>query len=513
MSVKIKINDLKGIKSLDFELPNRFGVYVITGLNGCGKTSLLVAIHRIKHPLAFKENYMQATEGIDQYADSSVIYEINNETVLYRHRRQKWVPTPKSKSRLLQNAGIQSSRFISTSGMRFFIPDKTKIPNGKLRYQNVTDSIRNAMNSILDTQKFSNLKFVQVNNRIGRRPMPYRSDKLYVVRTGNIAYSEYCFSLGERLLLNILDYIENVSQDSILLIDEVELALHPLAQVKFYDYLKKIAEQKGLRVFLTTHSSSLIKHACNVMYLDSKDGIVNVVKDCKPAYILKDISTYEESNPDYLIFVEDDMAKMLLHAILKYSDVAKSKHRVCRIIDVGGYNQVLDMTLQFYSIAPFNNRKVCAFLDKDVEEIVQKVKYKGNNATFGEKSFLNKVQDLLNDNNLYYLNITPELGVWEWIKQCSDKLMSYLVDKYGDQNFNIQQFINEADALSVNDSNPRKEGKTRLKSFAEKLKLHMDISSISRCYEDIMYAYAKDYMSIPKQKGEYVKKLEGVLNR
>ena len=513
MSVIIKINNLKGICSLDFELPSRSGVYVITGLNGCGKTSLLVAIHRMTNSMAFKDNFMQATEGIDQYANSSVTYVINDESVDYRHRRQRWVPTPKSKSHLLENAGIQCSRFISTSGMRFFMPDKTKIPAGNLRYQNVAESIKNAMNSILGTQKFSNLRFVQVNPRIGRRPEPYRSDKLYVVRNGNNIYSEYCFSLGERLLLNILDFIENVPQNSILLIDEIELALHPLAQVKFYDHLKKVADEKRLRVFLTTHSSSLIKHACSVLYLDATNGVVNVVKDCKPAYVLKDVSAYEESNPDYLIFVEDDMAKMLLHAILNNSDVAKRKHRVCRIIDVGGYEQVIDMTKQFYTIAPFNNRKVCAFLDKDVEDIVEDLRNKGNNATADEKRLLTKIKELKDDHNIYYLNITPEIGVWKWIKHDSRKLMSYLVDEYGDQNFNMQQLVNEADALPANNANQRKEGKTKLKALAEKLMQNMDISSISRCYEDMMRAYAKDYMSVQQQKAEYVQKLESVLNR
>lgn len=513
MSVKIKIKNLKGIISLDFELPSSSGVYVITGLNGCGKTSLLVAIHRMTNSMAFKDNYMQATEGIDQYANSSVTYEINNESVTYRHRKQRWAPTPKSKSHLLENAGIQCSRFISTSGMRFFMPDKTKIPAGNLRYQNVVESIKDAMNSILSTQKFTHLKFVQVNPRIGRRPVPYRSDKLYVVRNGNNIYSEYCFSLGERLLLNILDYIENVPQNSILLIDEIELALHPLAQTRLYDYLKSIANQKRLRVFLTTHSSSLIKHACSVLYLDSTDGIVNVVKDCKPAYVLKDVSAYEESTPDYLIFVEDDMAKMLLQAILNNSDVAKRKHRVCRIIGVGGYPQVIDMTKQFYSVAPFSNRKVCAFLDKDVEDTIQAIRHKGNNATADEKRFLNLVHELSNDRNLYFLNITPEIGVWEWIKQDCRRLMFYLVDEYGYQNLNMQQLVNEVDALPTNVANPRREGKDKLKALAEKIMQYMDITSITRCYEEMMCAYAKDYMSVQQQKAEYVQKFEGVLNR
>ena len=44
----ITIRNLKGIRSLDFELPNKFGVYLLVGENGAGKTTLLTCMHRIK---------------------------------------------------------------------------------------------------------------------------------------------------------------------------------------------------------------------------------------------------------------------------------------------------------------------------------------------------------------------------------------------------------------------------------------------------------------------------------
>ena len=49
--------------------------------------------------------------------------------------------------------------------------------------------------------------------------------------------------------------------------------------------------------------------------------------------------------------------------------------------------------------------------------------------------------------------------------------------------------------------------------FADKLMHKIDISTIDRCYEEMMRAYAKDYMSVQQQKEEYVQKLERVLNR
>ena len=39
---KIKLRNIKGIKKMDFPFPERKGVYVLTGANGSGKTSLLI---------------------------------------------------------------------------------------------------------------------------------------------------------------------------------------------------------------------------------------------------------------------------------------------------------------------------------------------------------------------------------------------------------------------------------------------------------------------------------------
>ena len=43
----IIIENLKGIKSMDFEIPNS-GVHIITASNGSGKTTLIHCIERLK---------------------------------------------------------------------------------------------------------------------------------------------------------------------------------------------------------------------------------------------------------------------------------------------------------------------------------------------------------------------------------------------------------------------------------------------------------------------------------
>ena len=51
--MKITLTKIKKVKKLEFTLPIQ-GVYLITGLNGSGKTSLLAALYRIGSRNAFQ---------------------------------------------------------------------------------------------------------------------------------------------------------------------------------------------------------------------------------------------------------------------------------------------------------------------------------------------------------------------------------------------------------------------------------------------------------------------------
>lgn len=50
----VEINNLKGIKHLAYSIPDKPGVFILSGSNGCGKTTLLIAIDRIGNSEAFR---------------------------------------------------------------------------------------------------------------------------------------------------------------------------------------------------------------------------------------------------------------------------------------------------------------------------------------------------------------------------------------------------------------------------------------------------------------------------
>ena len=366
------------------------------------------------------------------------------------------------------------------------------------------------MNQILDTEKFNNLKFITVKNKRGRQQYLHRNNKLYVIKETGRFYSEANFSLGERLLLNTLDLLEHISSHTLLLIDEVELALHPIAQVKFYDYLRKQAKEKDLVVIISTHSSSLIKHADNRLFLEKdKDGITSVIKDCYPSYILREVAAPEDKKPDFIFLVEDVMAFKYLSLIVRNFLKDTNQNLVdCKIIPVGGYEEVIKL-LDSLSTLGYEKQKMQIFLDQDVKQTYTDLESKGNDRTDGD----NRKFELFNQNqcNISFLSITPELGVWEWLEKHSDIFKKHLDKEYGIQSFNVVDLIKETNKEEEGNKrgNLRYWAKGCFKNFKERI--HKQNSQINedKVIDEMIKCYVKNNYDLNKLKAIFMP----ILNR
>ncbi|MFL6696602.1 MAG: AAA family ATPase, partial [Vitreoscilla sp.] len=94
MAVQVTINNLKGIKTLVFDVPMQ-GAFVITGANGCGKTSLLTVLHRMGAHNAFQTGLPggKKASSIDGIDDTSIQYDVNSKSVVYKYNSTRWSAT------------------------------------------------------------------------------------------------------------------------------------------------------------------------------------------------------------------------------------------------------------------------------------------------------------------------------------------------------------------------------------------------------------------------------------
>ncbi|WP_103350923.1 ATP-dependent endonuclease [Amycolatopsis sp. CA-128772] len=71
-------------------------------------------------------------------------------------------------------------------------------------------------------------------------------------------YSEFHFGAGEASIIKMISGIERVSDNSLILIEEIENGLHPVATRRMVEYLLDVAKRKGAQVIFTTHSNDAL---------------------------------------------------------------------------------------------------------------------------------------------------------------------------------------------------------------------------------------------------------------
>lgn len=129
--------------------------------------------------------------------------------------------------------------------------------------------------------------------------------------------SQFHQGAGEDAILDMFKLLQDIPEQSLLIIDEVENSLHPQAQRRFVQYLIKCTKKKKLQVILSTHSPFVLDElppASRIMLhslADKKDIIYQV----STKYALNHIDDVE--HPEIYVHVEDDEAIAMLWAILK----------------------------------------------------------------------------------------------------------------------------------------------------------------------------------------------------
>ncbi|WP_341772459.1 AAA family ATPase, partial [Burkholderia pseudomallei] len=203
-----------------------------------------------------------------------------------------------------------------------------------------------AANQIFSSAKFDALKTINVRKGVGNQAF------LLELPTGNKQgkhyFSEKNLSLGELCILKLLRMLADCRQGSLILVDELELALHPTAQAELLRYLQQIADDKNLTIVVSTHSSTLIKQAPRdrILLLQADgDGAVSCTARCFPSFVLGALAYREEAASDVVIYVEDDAARAIVEQLARrfIADQYQINSLVpsVSVVPVGGITNVL----------------------------------------------------------------------------------------------------------------------------------------------------------------------------
>lgn len=372
--LKFEIHNIKNINDAILELPFDNGVYTFVGSNGCGKSTIMLCMSQLLYPTQLRK----LRDG-DIDKGSYIKFVIDTQWCQWKvNDSLKWsyVGNDIRFSGLYEGSLFYGTRFEDSTNI------EELIKKGKIGANEIADAdepVKRQLSYILhgDTNHYTTLKRLKNKNvadRLGIRNRPY------FVKTNGVLISQYRMSSGECMLISLLHFLYNsierrslpVNQKALVLIDELELALHPVAVVRLMEYLHQLVkEHSNLVVFLSTHSPEVIKtmNPMDLFKVSNADGTMTVERNCYPSYLIRDL--YSNVSPDFLLLVEDKLAQLVVNKILSNYSLRNSKLIHC--VPVGGAANVLALHKELYQKKILGtNTQIVSILDGDMEKTLTK---------------------------------------------------------------------------------------------------------------------------------------------
>ena len=359
MDLKIKINNVRNIKCADISLPLNKGLYAIVGENGCGKSTLMLIMSLI---VKTSSAHMLSPADIDE--SSTIAFETNSSKDHWYYKNGKLTTgkytfvkvspkTKKAHSALVvsthwpgfyEGSIFYGCRFDDFDTVDFFLSQ----PDFRDDLIAADEFVSETLGYILHNNRYHYKHLFRIRNR--RTAEKYKFKGIpYFIEYNNHIVSQFRMSSGECLLISLIDFINNLVikgsrfDKFLFLIDEVELALHPGAIDRLVIFLNDLIKKSDaeLVIYFSTHSSELIHRILprNMYLVENDSGMLNVINPCYPNYAIRNL--YIPNGFDFILLVEDEMAKGIVDKVIRENNLAQSK--LCCILPAGGCTQMLKL--------------------------------------------------------------------------------------------------------------------------------------------------------------------------
>lgn len=389
--LELEIENLRNIKKLTLSLPFTKGLYAVTGVNGIGKSTIFSALSKVVYRGALA-NYFRN----DGSESSKITYRLNGAENSWE-KRIGWQRVNPEGTDIFVN-GIFEGGLIY--GNRFSDAHTSKLSSTtKIKDSDICDAdsfVKENLGLILRNNKdfYSPLKRVKtkkVAESLGFSGIPYLID-----RDGTRIH-QFRMSSGEFLLVGLLHYIhqrivytsrKNILEPSVVLLDEIELALHPSAQDRLAIFLNKISGEHNFCIYFATHSIQILSNIRpdKIFHLDvGISGNIEVINPCYPAYATR--CMYTPDGFDFILLVEDDLAKNLVEKAIRDSQLQIS--RLIKVLPCGGWDKTLELQHEIQSSRLAGaGCKVISILDGDIQDEYARKYPSGTPYSSLAKSFL-----------------------------------------------------------------------------------------------------------------------------
>lgn len=383
-TLSLSIKNIKRISG-EIEIPLKNDVFAITGNNGTGKSTLISILSLLVPP------YSLRLSNVDIESDSNIefsVYDLHNKWTFPNGRYSREGDDIRFEGRY-EGSLFYGKRFEDSKMV------EELINNGQIKEDllvNAEDFIVKSLGIILHGDENYYTQIMRLKNRdladqFNLKNLPY------FMSVNNKIISQYKMSSGECLLLTLLHFLYNsivrksipIRKHVILLVDEIELALHPVAVKRLIELLQNITKSYGnLTCIISSHSLEVIRSVSpsnifNLQTYSENEGKRFVVDNpIYPCYLMKDI--YLHNGYDYVVLVEDKLASMIVgNSITK---LKLRKNKLIDIVPIGGWENVLTLHKTFITENTLGiDTKIISIIDGDVKSIAES-KFKNLKHTF-----------------------------------------------------------------------------------------------------------------------------------
>lgn len=372
----IELKNIRGIKTLEVSLNLKPGIYAITGKNASGKSSLIASLSAIFYRRILS-SYFQNTPR-----ESYIKYHLEGDSMIAKKLDEtKWdFDGDLMLNGFYEGSIIHGNRFRDANYGALYRANKVKREN----LTPAEDFVKENLGIILKNDANHYESLFRLKARDAFHFFKFRGSPYFVIENDGQIISQFSLSTGENLLISLLHSIhfqlikKSARDHYIVLLDEIELALHPQALVRLVKFLGQLSRERNIAIYFSTHSVELIRQISpnNIYYLERHiDNTVEVINPCYPSYATRNISFFD--GYDLLVLVEDHLARTVIEWIQRRHDLNNSK--LIHILPSGGWENTLSLHSEILDSELLGfGKSVISVLDGDIEtEYKSKYKDKG----------------------------------------------------------------------------------------------------------------------------------------
>ena len=472
---QVTIRNLRGIPELTVSFA--YPVTVLAGPNCCGKSTVLAAM-----ACAYNGDPGEIFPVYNPPAETFPMVDGGD-------AKSRIECQFRSKGQLIETLWVGASRRGRKNwGLGGFAREGEVIPSARPVFLRALSNIA----APPDMSRFADSKEVRLEEvdasliRFAERILPFRYKRLAGVRKVSGAasdkplllavqsasdesasgrgYSEFHMSSGERAILQLSMELTRL-QNALVLLDEVELGLHPYTQEQLMLELQRLALRNNLQIVVTTHSPTILET------VPKEDARLFMERDetgarIRPPY--RDIvqnALYGRATDVLSVLCEDEVAENLIRGVFDFlNPLLNLRHSDIRI---GRDTNHAEFKHHFKMLQMFRMTENFLFvLDGDPD------------ALKAAKALRDK-DGLPSGGLAEVLNLPGERGPEEWIWRILERDASKYAALFGTDKRVFAQTLAEKEQLySAATGKPRNTAKHRLESFCEDIR--RDVTVVAR---------------------------------